>query len=246
MKHFNLSLFLFSLIITSCEWDAEDDQNKIVRNEPQYQYKQIIFSEQVESGSLAMHAEANDYIKLELSGAKQVPQFTDIYQKTSTSTWITSMCWDDGCPNCKKILRPLKAYRRCRSWSHSGECTYNYRGYEGVQEEVISFQQHSEGLRLHYQIGENLYPLGKVLEHKGSSIVVGFRVTNEMIKDSNEIKFIIKPDPNAQSINIGFMGYEKCAGIGQQKFHSHADTSTEQASSEILVRYIVNLYKREQ
>jgi len=66
-----------------------------------------------------------------------------------------------------------------------------------------------------------------------------------MIRGTSEIKLVIKPDPDAYNFNVGFLGFDSCAGNGKRNFNPHISRDTHTLSSSRKVKYQVNLYKRD-
>lgn len=242
MSFFKILVYVLLLTFFSCKWDAEDEDTNSIFNG----FEQILYDENVKDEVVALYAESGDHLKIEIRGTKTVPKFLD-EKRTSTSTWMVQYCWNDNhCRGCQpKLSRSIDKLYYCRSYKQKGKCSYNYRNHNGSADETIHFDEYSELFRLYYKIGENLYPLGHVLEHKGDAVILGFKISNEMIRSTNEVKLVVKPDPSAHEFNVGFLGFIKCAGRGRRGFNPHVNTSNQTVSSATLVRYKVNLYKKE-
>ena len=232
-------------LLVSCgeNWDKESDE--VVKHPTPAEtiyYEPIFKAEIVTTDKFIADLNAKETLIITFNGKLSSPVFSHVYQRNYPSGWTDRECeiLDRPCRRCEFLKRKI-----CWDRRRSGRCNLKYRNFDGFNEQDIIFSENLNKTKLRIRIGNNLYPLGKIVSYSGVSITTEFKVSKEMIQESNEAYLSIIPDTNHGNIRIGFLGYGSCFGHGKRKFSHGGSTSSSNRLNQANRAYKVNVsYKK--
>ncbi len=239
IKQLSLAVLLFSLASCGEKWDEESENAHTppVPSSPQVIYEPIVEKEKVTGETYLSDVKVGDTIVLTVTGKMFSPMFSSVYQRAHRSFWDIRHCERDPiCPMC------FKNKRICFDIPKKGRCNLKYRNFNGRVEQDILFSDKIEDSKLRLQIGDNLYPLGKIINHGGMVITSEFVISKEMLQESNELSLVINPDPSKGNVKTGFLGYGSCEGKGRRHFRHEGSTSSRTYKNQIVRDYLVTAH----
>lgn len=241
------------------EQDNKPNTEQIVRNT-------ILENELVANELSIGHFKEGDVLELTVSGVQSLPQFGDLYEKTFPSTWTEDMCFNlpgRACPGCPAIpivprtsfppfgpdgpiitdiptlpdFRPIGPH--CMEVPKNGSCAFRYRDQKSDKKGPLIFVVPVKEISLLIQIGKNKYNLGEIVQNNVRSIVSRFKMSKEMLDESDEVILTIAKKNKGESVRVGFQGYGKCDGAGMRDFSSEGTTEFDFASDQPKFEYQV-------
>ena len=235
VKQLLLVALLFSL--ASCGEKWEEEQEKVhtppVPSSPQIIYESIVEKENVISEIFLSDVQVGDIVILTVTGKKLIPMFSSTYERSYRSFWDDRHCERDPIFSTKRI---------CFDIPRRGQCNLKYRNFSGNVEQEILFSDKAEDSKLRLRIGDNLYPLGKIIDHGGMVITTEFFISREMLQENNELSLVVTPDPNKGNVKTGFLGYGSCQGRGRRHFRHEGSTSNRTYENRIKRAFIVTAH----
>lgn len=242
MRFFQKLLCLsFLTLPIACQWDEE---KKEFKEAERYDYKQVLFKEKVTDQTQSIFVQSGDYLKIQVWGKNITPIVSGVFHKHSRSSWKVKKCEREDWRTFRDIAKIAKA-RICYWEKKKGSCVSNFRQIVDHSEEDLYIDD-AKNLRLNYKIGEQIYPLGQMIESDGESSTFRLKISEEMVKDrSNEVKLIVNARENDNTVKVGFLSFHRCAGYGKKKFNAHISTASQIVSSSPWHEYTVNFYTGE-
>lgn len=239
---------LFMLFLVGCGnfWDEENPPE--VKDDIQIENvarREVLLESEILTNqvSLGQH-EAGNTIELYLVGTRYTLQFTNIIDRNYQSRWTTRVCIRD--PICRMCLTPK--LMECFENEYRGTCTHKYREQMDNVKSPYLFDEDAKNISVKFRIGNNTYPIGVISDHQGAKIVSRFKLSNEMLSESNEVFLIITPEPVNGNVQTGFLGFGRCEGQGQRSFSSGGPTGSRQIPNQDKVEFkasVVVEYPRE-
>lgn len=227
--------------LVSCKWDEESlSKERLREGEPQkYEFREVLLSKKISTTTDVGYVQAGDYLKIELTGQKFIPLFSDVFHKYSTSTWKVKRCERDAPDWRFKSLAKQISY--CRWKTRKGKCISNFRSFNGEIEEDLYFENLEQDLKLQYRIGDKAFHLGEILKQESNTITFGVLISESMLTSSNELKIqVLQPDD--KKIKTGFLSHHSCKGINKKSFNPHISRTSAMESTSPRYEYEVNLY----
>lgn len=154
-----------------------------------------------------------EILEIKFKGKKFVPQYTDVFERRLQSSWMETRCYRDS------GVGDGHSVRVCENYDEVGSCVHLYRETLPLLESPLNFEASPNEMNLKIKIGPNIYPLGEAIQNDGSSMSTQFRVSKEMLNESNEAFVYVDLGP-AQDVRMGFQGFGHCEGQGQKNFRS--------------------------
>ena len=229
-------------LLASCgeNWDKEADEviDHPVPVAPTVYYEPILESEIIVSDKYIADLKSQETLIITFTGKVSTPMFGPVYQRCYPSGWVDRECeiLDRPCRRCELLKRKI-----CWDRRRSGGCNLKYRNFDGLNEQDVIFTDNLNDTKLRIRIGDNLYPLGKIVNYTALSITTEFKVSKEMIQETNEAFLSIIPDSNLGNIRIGFLGYGSCFGRGKRRFSHGGSTSSSNHKNQATRTYKVNV-----
>ena len=191
----------------------------------------IFEKETVDQETFVSHVQAGDEIIIQLSGLQKTRQFSDIYEKTVTSTWQLTGCSDyedDADFLCED------------NPTQYGDCTLSYRDYVGETHSRIEFDKKPENIPLQFVIGGKSYRMDWVTLHKGDFIRGVFQIKERMLEAGD--KLYIRPmNDYKEKVKVGFLGYGYCEGEFEKAFKIMESTTFKMVPNDVKIELRVDL-----
>lgn len=188
--------------------------------------------------------QAGNVLEVYLVGTRHGPQFTSIIDRNYQSRWTKRICIRD--PICRMCDAPKLL--ECFEHEQRGTCTHKYRERSDDLKSPYIFDQDAINIAVKFRIGNNTYPIGIIKEHQGTKVISRFKLSDEMLSETNEVFLVVSPEPINGKVQTGFLGLGRCDGHGQRSFSSGGPTGSSQIPNQDKVEFkasVVIEYPRE-
>lgn len=231
---FGLTLML-SLVGCGNYWDEENppEVKDEIQTENSPKRETVFESEKLTSEIALGQLQANSIIEVYLVGTKYSPQFSNIIDRNYQFRWTKKICIRD--PICRMCLAPKLL--ECFESKRRGTCTHKFRDRSNDLKSPYLFDQDVLNVSVKLRIGKNIYPLGAIKDHFGAKVVTRFKLSEEMLSESNEVFLIVTPEPNMGNVQTGFLGFGRCDGKGERSFSSGGPTGSSQVANQDRVEF---------
>lgn len=224
------------LIKTESSKDKSDSSLKKRSIEVTY-YKSLLKPKIIGSNQYLIEVKDGNLLRITISGKKYTPQFSRVRDVSLQSRWIEKKCIKIPIPS----MSGSKKKKHCFKIPRKGTCILRYRDYLKEKEERLYFSNKSKDFRIKLKLGGNKYSLGKVINSKGFLVTTEFKVSEEMIRDTNKLELVIIPLNKPKNIKTGFIGYGPCQGKGQRRFTVGGNKSSRNISNKIRSEYKIQI-----
>lgn len=200
--------------------------------------REVLFENEplVDEVSLGKLSEG-DVIEIYLVGTSYTPSFSGVIERGYQSRWEKRICIRDPiCRFCDRIKLMECFYQQER-----GTCIHRYRERLDDVKSPYLFSKESANAPVKIRIGQNAYPIGSIIKYEGAKIVARFRLSKEMLLDSNEVYLKVTPEPNRGNVSVGFLGFARCDGQGQRSFSSGGPTGSGQIPNQDRIEFKVSV-----
>lgn len=239
-------LFMLSLVGCGNFWEEENPPE--VKNDVQIENaprREVLLESEVLTNQISLgQQQAGSIIELYLVGTRYTPQFTNIIDRNYQSRWTKRICIRD--PICRMCLTPK--LMECFEDERRGTCTHKYREQSDDLKNPYLFDQDAINISVKFRIGNNTYPIGIISDHQGAKVISRFKLSDEMLSESDEVFLIVSPEPTNGNVQTGFLGFGRCDGHGQRSFSSGGPTGSRQIPNQDRVEFkasVVLEYPRE-
>ena len=190
-------VFLFCFLLASCGGNKKEENDEIIKMlasaAGNCYFSEILFNEIMEDEIFLLGIHEETHFRVEVEGETTTAIFSDVYEKKETSSWEEEGAYFEGI------------------------CFAKYRDHRANKVLPVKFSKNPEDYRLRFKIGDKTYPLGKLVAHKSTKVILDFFLTKEMLQNGDGLSLILEKDKKKSYLEVGFLGYHNCEGLGKEE-----------------------------
>jgi len=209
--------------------DTDDGDRQNDGHNPGATTEALLHQEEV-TNKIGLHTlRLGDVLTFEIQGTKIIPQFSQVYTRAYSSSWIKYVC-----------LPWKNRGRRCFDFPLNGTCLHKLRDKLDDKREDIKILDDLKDLRLRLKIGNASFSLGKIIKREDGKVTTRLRINEAMLETGDFSELIVEQYP-LDTIKVGLQGFGPCDGQGQRNFVTTGPTDSSNFDAQVKQSFIVSV-----